>query len=160
MNPSTKLVLSTLLSSLCDFRGAPVEHTINKVAIALRREILHIGFRLLSGVILASLIVLAFIHMADAVDALNSQFDNGPIFSLLTFGAVTLLCGAGFYFTLRPGPMKQAPSESPSGIHLEMLALKFAEGLMDGLNQSIPTEKTNAEKVMGSNNVAQHIATH
>lgn len=160
MNPSTKLVLSALLSSLSAFKSSPIEHTIDKVATALRREIMHIGFRLLSGVILACLIVLAFVHMADAVDTLNSQFDNGPVFSLLVFGSLTLLCGGGFYFTLRPGPIKQAPPESPSGIHLEALALKFAEGLMDGLNQSIPTEKPNVENAMGSNNTTPPINTH
>ena len=160
MNPSTKLILSTLLSTLSDFRSTSVEHTIDKVAIALRREILHIGFRLLSGVILACLIVLSFIHMADAIDTLNAQFDNGPIFSLLAFGAVTLLCGAGFYFTLRPGPMMPAPSETQSGVHLELLALKFAEGVMDGLNQPIQTDKPNVEKTTGSNTVDHAIDAH
>ena len=160
MNPSTKLIFSTLLSSLSDSKSASIENTIDKVAIALRREILHIGFRLLSGAILACLIVLSFVHMTDAVDTLHSQLDNGPVFALIVFGSVTLLCCTGFYFTLRPHPLKQAISENRSGIQLEVLALKFAEGLMDGLNQSIPTEKPNVEKATVSNTVDHAIDAH
>ena len=160
MNPSTKLILSTLLSTLSDFRSTSVEHTIDKVAIALRREILHIGSRLLGGGVLACLIVLSFVQMADAVDAINSQFDNGPIFSLLAFGVTTALAGIAFYFVLRPGPMKPAPSETQSGINFELLALKFAEGAMDGLNQPIQTDKPNVEKTMVSNTVDHAIDAH
>lgn len=104
----------------------------------IRNEVMAMGFKLLLGAVLASVIVYSLIQFGEAFQIFSSQIENGYVVDLIMFGGVTLVGSAVlflmFYRNLRETALSRSHVRSQNAeIDLINLVNKFAEGFAQGL---------------------------
>lgn len=120
----------------------------NDVKKVVREEILYIGYRLFFGIVLTSLIVFSLLQLGHATNQVLDQLENGLTIRLLVFGLVSVLGSIAMYlFFNSTGFRLKTPSpplvQQTGFLDLQAIALRFAEGFMDGMNNQQPTDKPN-----------------
>src|SRR3989344_1363568 len=65
---------------------------------AIHSEVLVIGYKLLSGVVLSILIVFSVIQLGGALQRLSGRLENGPFLEIIGFSILALACFLIFYF--------------------------------------------------------------
>jgi hypothetical protein len=117
-----------------------------EVKKAVREEILYIGYRLFFGVVLASAIVFSLFQLGNTASQAFDLLENGLTIKLLVFSFVVILGSvAMFFFFNSPGfKAKSIPPPPPPSDFLDFqtIALRFAEGFMDGMNTPAPSERS------------------
>jgi hypothetical protein len=107
---------------------------------ALREEISNIVFKILAGVVLASIIVYSTIRTGDAFHIVMQEFENGDLFELVAFGTLAVIGLVSFILLYKGSDLIglfRRRSEAPvSPVAYEALLVKFAEGFLEGLNSS------------------------
>lgn len=104
----------------------------------IRNEVMAMGFKLLIGAVLASVIIYSLIQFGEAFQIFSSQIENGYVVDLIMFGSVTLVASTVlflmFYRNLRETALSRSHVRSQnSEIDLINLVNKFAEGFAQGL---------------------------
>jgi hypothetical protein len=128
------------------FKGPPEskESTTEFIKNTIRTEVLGIGFKLLFGVILVSAIIMSIIKLGGLSQVFFSQFQNGIIFEILSFGMVAVAGTITLYIVFNKGLTKVPISQSVSNAgasDLPALGLEFVEGFMKGLVSPVPAAK-------------------
>ena len=101
-------------------------------------KVLEIGFKLLIGFGLVQTILFSIIQLGNAFEVFLSQFENGFIFEFISFSVVVVVCMIWLYFLFNRKTTKLAEKNIKNRsfsntIDLQVLVLKFAEGVMKGL---------------------------
>lgn len=114
---------------------------------AIREEILAISFRIIGGLVLASILVYSLIVLGERVNAMLLASADGTCASLATFSTVALATIGTLFFLFRERAKPKAKSESADlplpGLDLNKVLTGFYKGLNEGIESA--TER-NAER--------------
>jgi len=120
----------------------------NEIKKVVREEILYIGYRLFFGIVLASLIVFSLFQLGHATNQVLDQLENGLTIKFLVFSLVSALGSIAMYFFFNSTGFRlktPTPPVQPTGfLDFQAIALRFAEGFMDGVNHQQPIDKSKA----------------
>jgi hypothetical protein len=130
--------------------GETPSKMVDLIKRTIREEIFAIGFRLLFGAILVSAIIFSIWQVVLSGSIAMDQLENALAIKILVF-AMTALTGSValyllFHFTgTLPKPQESNPRAELS-LKVEMMALKFAEGLLDGIQRRRSTNGSHAHE--------------
>ncbi|MGZ5279912.1 MAG: hypothetical protein ACXWC9_08220, partial [Pseudobdellovibrionaceae bacterium] len=118
----------------------------NEMKKVVREEILYIGYRLFFGIVLTSAIVFSLLQLGHATNQALDQLENGLTIKLLVFSLVSVVGSIAMYFFFNSTGFRlktpPPPVQQTGFLDLQAIALRFAEGFMDGVNQQAPMDKS------------------
>jgi len=141
-------LLISLVTSFLNPTG-PKESPTEQIRNTVRNEVLGLGFKLLFGVVLVSLVITSLVYFGSALNIYVGHFEYGPVFQLTIFGLLAIAGSVSLYLLFRRKPAKVAvaqPQMNPLA-DLQVMGLDFLEGLTRGL-QTPPPAKTNDQRFM------------
>ncbi len=94
-----------------------------------------------SAIMLAIVMVISLIHLAQDLHRFLGLFEYGELFQLITFVSIFLICGLSLFLMFRKSKKNQVPvhlntsMESIFPFDLQTLKINFIEGFLQGLTK-------------------------
>jgi len=107
----------------------------------IRTEVSAIGLKLLIGIVLVSTIIFSIIQLGQVSQTLLRPLENGSIIELVIFSIVVVLCLIMLYLLFKNWQTNSAVKKnkdqfSSMTVDLQSLGIKFAEGILEGLESA------------------------
>lgn len=112
-----------------------------KVNMAINQFFLSVLFKMFSAIMLAIVMVISLIHLAQDLHRFLGLFEYGELFQLITFISIFLICGLSLFLMFRKSKKNQVPvhlntsMESIFPFDLQTLKINFIEGFLNGLTK-------------------------
>ncbi len=139
------LIISLLATSVNKNNSRLPQEIVEQIKSEIRNEFLKFSMRLISGVIIACVLVFSLYQVSKVVSVYIMQFENATTVQFILFSFLSLASGAAIYFIFRaPKPKVVIPA-----FDIQSLILQFAEGAMLGFEQSQAESKNkNLEPIL------------
>lgn len=115
--------------------------SVGKVNMAINQFFLSVLFKMFSAIMLAIVMVISLIHLAQDLHRFLGLFEYGELFQLITFISIFLICGLSLFLMFRRSKKNQVPvhlntaMESIFPFDLQTLKINFIEGFLQGLTK-------------------------
>ncbi len=109
--------------------------------MAINQFFLSVLFKMFSAIMLAIVMVISLIHLAQDLHRFLGLFEYGELFQLITFISIFLICGLSLFLMFRRSKKNQVPvhlntaMESIFPFDLQTLKINFIEGFLQGLTK-------------------------
>lgn len=109
--------------------------------MAINKFFLSVLFKMFSAIMLAIVMVISLIHLAQDLHRFLGLFEYGELFQLITFVSIFLICGLSLFLMFRKSKKNQVPvhlntsMESIFPFDLQTLKINFIEGFLQGLTK-------------------------
>ena len=114
------------------------DSSLELIKATIRIEVSRLIFRFLAGLVLASIVLFSLVQLGSVLHIYLSKFENGLLTETLSFGFLAVVCSITLYFLLDQGQVKSDLKDKelpapPNAVNLEILVIRFAEGIIAGL---------------------------
>lgn len=129
------LLASVFLNLRRRTAGGPQENFTDAIHKAVSSEVSKIGYKLMAGLVLVAVVIFSIVQFGQAIEIWLSQYENGYIYQIVTFGSIAVLCSWGLYrlFHKEDEPERLInPQIDVEHLTVKNVASEFMKGFFNG----------------------------
>lgn len=133
------MILKYMINALATLQSAT---NMEQVIFLFRKEFSKLVVRIFMGTIFVGIIIVSLFQLGSLYQDWLKQFENGFTIGVISYSSLIVICSLVLYFLFGEEATEEAPklkalSEDPSPDQpiargVQVLALKFAEGFIEG----------------------------